>query len=177
MKGTILPEPKLREGMSLKRAIEKRETSREFCGKQVGAQTLSNILYVAYGISHGRHTIPTARNMENLLVFVVKADGAWAYDPRNNSLEKVPGSEAAADIFRTQPFMDKCGVSVVFAGSDKTYSAMHAGSAYQNIGLYCASEGMSCVVRGMFEREDARKILRLPEDCFVIISVAVGYSE
>ena len=57
--------------------IGERKTIREFKAQNVDDQTLSEILWVAFGISHdGKRTIPTAMNQQNLKVYVVRNDGA-----------------------------------------------------------------------------------------------------
>lgn len=52
---------------------------------------------------------------------------------------------------------------------------MHAGSAYQNVGLYCADKGLNNVVRGYFEKADLEKELKLNENQWIVVSQAVGW--
>lgn len=115
---------------------QKEKRIREFKAQNVDDQTLSEILWVAFGISHdGKRTIPTAMNQQNLKVYVVKNDGAWLYDAAENSLTQVT-AENLQPLFATQDFMKDVPVNLVYVGSDEKYSPMHAGSAYQNVGLY-----------------------------------------
>lgn len=65
---------------------------------------------------------------------------------------------------------------MIYTGSkDEDYPAMHAGSAYQNVGLYAASRGLGAVVRGYFDKEAVAKALNLPNSEAVIISQAIGW--
>ena len=65
---------------------------------------------------------------------------------------------------------------LIYTGSkDEDYPAMHAGSAYQNVGLYAASRGLGAVVRGYFDKEAVAKALNLPNSEAVIISQATGW--
>lgn len=85
-----LPAPVVAGGKPLMETIGERKTIREFKAQNVDDQTLSEILWVAFGISHdGKRTIPTAMNQQNLKVYVVRNDGAWLYDAAENSLTQV----------------------------------------------------------------------------------------
>ena len=79
------------------------------------------------------------------------------------------------NIFATQDFVEKAPLTLLYTGSDSKNSPMHAGSAYQNVGLYCTSKGLNNVVRGYFDYEEVQKELNLPEDEKVIISQTIGW--
>lgn len=101
-------------------------------------KTLSEILWSAWGISHnGKRTIPTAKNEQNLKVYVIRSDGAWLYDAKDNALLRV-SDKNLMPYFNQQNFMKAVPVNLLYTGSDAKYSPMHAGSAYQNVGLYAA---------------------------------------
>lgn len=166
-----LPAPVVTGGKPLMETIGERKTIREFKAQNVDDQTLSEILWVAFGISHdGKRTIPTAMNQQNLKVYVVRNDGAWLYDAAENSLTQVT-AENLQPLFATQDFMKDVPVNLVYVGSDEKYSPMHAGSAYQNVGLYAASKGMHSVVRGYF----VTKALNLENGERAIVSQAIGW--
>lgn len=153
----------------------RKKTIREFKAQNVDDQTLSEILWVAFGISHdGKRTIPTAMNQQNLKVYVVRNDGAWLYDAAENSLTQVT-AENLQPLFATQDFMKDVPVNLVYVGSDEKYSPMHAGSAYQNVGLYAASKGMHSVVRGYFDNDRVTKALNLENGERAIVSQAIGW--
>ena len=100
-----LPAPVVAGGKPLMETIGERKTIREFKAQNVDDQTLSEILWVAFGISHdGKRTIPTAMNQQNLKVYVVRNDGAWLYDAAENSLTQVT-AENLQPLFATQDFM------------------------------------------------------------------------
>lgn len=169
-----LPAPVVAGGKPLMETIGERKTIREFKAQNVDDQTLSEILWVAFGISHdGKRTIPTAMNQQNLKVYVVRNDGAWLYDAAENSLTQVT-AENLQPLFATQDFMKDVPVNLVYVGSDEKYSPMHAGSAYQNVGLYAASKGMHSVVRGYFDNDRVTKALNLENGERAIVSQAIG---
>ena len=82
-----LPAPDKKGGKPLMQTLTERQTKRNFTKKALSNQEISNILYAAYGINRpgtGKHTIPTAINMRNLVLYVTSADGTFRYDAKNN---------------------------------------------------------------------------------------------
>ena len=55
------------------------------------------------------------------------------------------------------------------------YSAADTGFISQNVYLYCASEGLATVVRGLVDRPVLAKAMRLRPDQRVIFAQSVGY--
>ena len=175
-----LPTPQIDNSITLYQALKDRHSVRSYSNKSLDNQTLSNILWVAYGANRedGRRTIPTARNLKDLSVYITDAKGTYLYDGEANTLEKVL-DKSLLDMFQSQPFMANVPVVLIFTGSkaDNDYAIMHAGSAYQNVELYAATNNLGCVVRALFDKEAVAKALGLPEDQRVIVSQAIGYEE
>lgn len=170
-----LPAPNIKGGKPLMQAMQERKSIKEFNGKAIDDQTLSEILWSAWGITHdGKRTIPTAKNLQNLKVYVTQADGTWLYDAKDNALILVT-KEDLRPLFDQQEYMKMVPVNLTYVGSDEKYSPMHAGSAYQNVGLYAASKEMHSVVRGYFDSVGMKKALKLESDEFAIISQAIGW--
>lgn len=169
-----LPAPQTSGGVSLMEAVQKRHSAREFSAEKIDDQTLSDILYVAWGISHdGKRTIPTSMNKQNLAVYAVMPDGAWLYDAAGNRLLQIT-SDDLRPLFDRQDYMKDAQLTLVFTGTDPRNSPLHAGAAYQNVGLYAASRGLNNVVRGWFDRDGVAKALNLKPD-EVIISQTLGW--
>ena len=83
-----LPAPDKKGGKPLMQALTLRETNRNFTQAPISKQDTSNILYAAYGINRAKadkHTIPTAINMKNLVLYVTSKDGTFRYDPKANN--------------------------------------------------------------------------------------------
>ena len=155
-------------------AVSRRHSAREYSAKAVDEQTLSDILYAAWGISHdGKHTVPTSMNKQNLNVYVIRADGVWLYLAPEHQLRQVK-KEDIRPLFQTQDYMKEAPLILLYTGSDAANSPLHAGSAYQNVGLYAASRGLNNVVRGYFDRAAVASALGLDEK-EVIISQTVGW--
>lgn len=171
-----LPKPELTGGVPLMEAITNRKTVREFSAKKIDEQDLSNILFAAWGFSHdGKRTIPTARNKQDMGLYAFVNERIWRYDAAEHKLEKV-SDENIVDALATQDFVKEAPLTLIFTGPDDSnnYTAMHAGSAYQNVGLYCASRGLNNVVRGWFDHDAVAKALGLkPEE--VVITQTIGW--
>ncbi|MFC1453335.1 nitroreductase family protein [Verrucomicrobiota bacterium] len=56
------------------------------------------------------------------------------------------------------------------------YINADTGFISQNVYLFCASEGLVTVVRGLLDREALAKALNLPEQRKVVLAQTVGYA-
>ena len=85
-----------------------------------------------------------------------------------------------------QPFVKDAPVNLVFAADysrmgsaseeDKDfYSATDTGFISQNVYLFCASEGLATVVRGLIDREALAEKMGLRSDQRIILAQTVGY--
>lgn len=173
-----LPEPQKNIGAPLMKALSERKTTREFSVRKISDQDLSNLLWAAVGINrpNGKLTIPTARDARDLSVYVIKQGGAYRYNSEKNALELV---NPASLIYTaaSQGFVKNADMLLVYVSNNENqnYGAMHAGSAYQNVGLYAASAGMSNVVLGMIDRNVLRKELHINDNEYVVIAQALGW--
>ncbi len=167
-----LPQPDKAGGIPLMEAISKRQSVREFSAKEIDEQTLSDILYAAWGISHdGKRTIPTALNKQDLRVLAFYKNAVWEYDGANLTLLN------KADItpyLALQDYVKDAPLTLIYVGSDAQYSPMNAAAAYQNVGLYCASRGLNNVVRGYINRAEIAQTLNLSAD-EIIVSQTIGW--
>ena len=175
-----LPEPQIDKSLTLYDALKNRHSVRFYEKQKIDPQTLSNILWVAYGVNRddGRRTIPTARNSKDLAVYVANTNGVWLYKADTNELQQIT-AENIMNAFGSQSFMKDVPVVLIYTGSDKehNFSVMHAGSAYQNVELYAGATKLGCVVRAMFDKETVAKALQLPAGQRVIVTQAVGYEK
>ena len=175
LKPQKLPQPIITGGQPLMETLAARKSERTFSKKDIDTQTLSEILWSAWGISHDeKRTIPTSMNKQNLKVYVLKADGVWLYNAEINSLEPITDKDMR-HLFATQDFVKEAPLTLLYTGTDSKNSPLHAGSAYQNVGLYCASKGLNNVVRGYFDYEQVEKALNLALEEKVIISQTIGW--
>ena len=87
LKAIQLPKPDLAGGMPLMQALSARKTTRAFLDKPLPLQTLSDLLWAAFGVNRGQdvkpgmgRTAPSARNTQDIQLDVVLADGVYLYD-------------------------------------------------------------------------------------------------
>ncbi len=139
-----LPAPSKDNAAPLMKALAERKSTRSFDTAPISNQDLSNILWAAYGINRddGKRTIPTARNKQNVSVYVYMKGHIWIYDAEGNALHKL----LATDLSKTA----KGPLMLIYTaeGDAKSdaYGNMHTGSMYQNVGLYCAVANLGNVV-------------------------------
>ena len=161
--------------MGVLKIIDSRASTREFSSREIDDKTMGEILWAAFGKnSRGKRTIPTAKNSQNLKVYAIRAEGAFLYDGEKQV--KVSDSDLRP-LFASQSYVMTAPLTLLFAGSDKQFSAMHAGSAYQNVALYCAERGLGNVVRAYFDKEAIEKALGFSKDEFAIISQTIGWGK
>ena len=173
-----LPQPDLNQSSpTLMQLLNNRQSMRSFAtDKMIDNQTLSEILWVANGMKeNGKRTIPTARNQQNLKVFLLQTDGIWYYNAQDNQLEKISDENAIAAAGSAQPYSMEAPVHLIYTSSDAKWGKEHAGSAYQDVYLYATAKGLATVIRGMVDEEALHKALKLDDEEFVIAHQPVGY--
>jgi nitroreductase len=144
-------------------------------------ETLSSLLWAGFGVNRddGRRTAPTARNNQDITIYLLTPKGAFMYDAKANTL--VTRSETDHRDAAVPQAWGKNAPLVLFlaqnvgAGEPNLWGGMHAGSIYQNVSLFCASEGLGDVVVGTFNAEAAKKAFNLPDTQRIIIGQIIGY--
>ncbi len=173
-----LPQPDMRGTKPLMQCLQKRKSVRQFGRRAVSEQILADMLWAAVGINrqNGKRTIPTALNSQDLIVYVIKYDGAWQYDAKGHKLIKVSDKDLRS-LLATQDYAKEAALDLVYVSTsdEALIGAMHAGSAYQNVGLYCACKGLNNVVRGYFDKDDLAKALNLCENQKIMVTQAIGW--
>lgn len=171
-----LPAPQTTGGMPLMEALNERRSERSFSDRDLDPQTTSDLLWAAFGINRpgdGKRTAPTASNKQNIYIYVLRPDGAWMYDAKTNSLKQVVKDDLRYMLLqssaRNAPF------TLLYVAQDDANARMHAGSLYQNVGLYCASAGLNNTVRMSIDARSLGQALKLTDGNEVLISQSVGY--
>ena len=184
----VLPSPRKQGGRPLLEMLARRRSSREFAPREVEAQLLSDLLWAAFGINRpdGRRTAPSTRNWQEIDIYVVMSRGGYLYDPRRCQLETVLNEDIRA-LTGSQDFVATAPLNLIYVAdlartdsSDRTeqrfYTGIDAGLIVQNVYLFCASEGLETVVRGLLDRKALAKKLTLRPEQRVIVAQTVGYS-
>lgn len=173
-----LPQPDISGGKPLMAVLQNRRSEKNFSDKAIDKQILSEILWSAWGFNRkdGKRTVPTSMNTQNMRVYAIMADGAWIYDASKNKLNQV-NKEDLRPLFVQQAYAENAPLFLLYTSNgsgEAITSAMHAGSMYQNVGLYSASKGLNNVVRGYFDKASVAKALNINEED-IIISQVVGW--
>ena len=157
-------------------ALKARQSARTFAPDALAPQVLSNLLWATNGVNRpdGRRTAPSARNWQEIDVYVVMTAGAYVYDAGAHSLKPVAAGDHRAKT-GTQAYVNTAPVNLVYvADFAKTgqspaeerdlFTPADAGFIAQNAYLFCASEGLAVVVRGLIDRPALAKALNLRPD-------------
>ncbi len=185
---SLLP-PDTAGGMPLMQALHQRHSSRTFADHPLTAQQLSNVLWAAFGINRpdGRRTAPSARNWQEIDVYVFLASGVYLYHPRTHSLQQIDSADHRAET-GTQDFAQRASVNLVYVADLARVSGRSGdevdlfigadcGFIAQNVYLYGTSEGLSVVVRGLLNRERVAKLLGLRANQRVLLSQSIGHAK
>jgi len=188
IKLVLLPAPKLDGGRPLMQVLKDRSSSRSFSVEKLSPQTLSNLLWAAFGINRpdsGKRTAPSAVNWQEIDIYVATADGLYLYDAKSQSLKLIL-SDDIRFLTGRQDFVKEAPVNLIYVADlsrmgtaskeDKElYSAADTGFISQNVYLYCASERLATVVRGSIDRQALAKAMKLRPDQKIILAQSVGY--
>ena len=186
IKPVQLPPPQTKGGRPLMQVLSDRKSTREFGPGTLSPQTLSNLLWAAFGINRpdGRRTAPSAMNWQEVNIYVATPEGMYIYDAKDNALNPVLSGDFRAAT-GTQSFVKDAAVNLVYvsdlsktddasSSEAEVYSAADVGFIAQNVYLYCASEGLATVVRGSIDKPALAKTLNLQANQKIILAQSVG---
>lgn len=186
-----LPKPQTEMGKPLMQCLSLRQSRRNFDTKDLPLQEIANILWAANGINRpesGKRTSPSARNWQEIDVYVVLERGAFIYDATKNELSPVAPGDLRA-LCGVQEFVKSAPVNLVYVSNfdriksnddEETklmWTSAAAGFCVQNVYLYCASQNFACVVRGLVDKAKLANALRLNPNQKIILTQTVGYSK
>ena len=182
-----LPKPRMEGGMPLMEALKNRKTSREFSPATLPPQILADLLWAGFGINRpeiAHRTAPSAMNSQEMDIYVATADGIYVYDAAGNRLVPVAAGDIRARTGK-QEYAKVAPVALLFVADltrltkakpeDKEhYAAIDTGFIGQNIYLYCASAGLSCVVHEL-DRSGLPEALKLKPEQKIVIAQSIGF--
>ena len=183
-----LPNPQKEGGKPLMSALNERMSMRTFSGEKLPMQTLSNLLWAAFGINRpdGRRTAPSAKNWQETDIYVATADGVYLYDAKKNALDTIATKDIRT-MTGAQTYVKDAPVVLIYVSD---YSKVNAGELdkqilvgadtgfiSENVYLFCASEGLATVVRANIDRDALAKELKLRPEQKIILAQSVGYPQ
>jgi nitroreductase len=182
-----LPAPVISGGKPLMQALKDRASAREFSPDKLPMQTLSNLLWAAWGINRpdGRRTAPSASNKQEIEIYVTLPEGAFVWDAKANTLNPVAAGDLRAAT-GTQPFPATAPVNLVYVADMAKAGRPSAdpqqmlnigadvGFISENVYLFCASAGLATVVRASVPKETLAKALKLRDTQVIVLAQTVG---
>jgi SagB-type dehydrogenase family enzyme len=183
-----LLKPQTDGGRPLMQVLKDRRSTRAFSFEKLPMQVLSNMLWAAFGVNRpysGKRTAPSAKNRQEIDIYVATSDGLYLYDAKAHLLKLALAKDIRAMTGR-QGYVADAAVNLVYVAdfsrmgerpeAEKIfYSAANTGFISQNVYLYCASEGLATVVRGLIDRPVLAKVMGLRSDQRITLAQSVGY--
>lgn len=187
-----LPSPQTsRKTLMVSEALSTRHSVRQYSSEELSLQDLSDLCWAAVGINRrdGRLTSPTARNKQEIRLYVFNKENVYEYVAAENTLKfRVAGDHRkllAEGAGFSQKFVYDAPVTLVMVidfakfGSKgehaRTVSCVDAGIVSENINLFCQAAGFVTVPRAMMDADGIRALLGLSDDYWPVMNNPVGH--
>jgi nitroreductase len=186
LKPIELVAPDKTRGLPVMQALSARASVRDWSSKPLTMQDLSDLVWAANGVNRpdGRRTAPSARNSQDVDVYVLMQDGAYVYNAAKNLLEHVVAGDYRELAGKTDAPVTLVLISDIsrFPGNDDAGKSdmanIDGGIVSQNISLFCAGVGLKTRPRASFPALDKlREVLKLSASQRVILNHPVGYAK
>jgi nitroreductase len=182
-----LLKPQTATGNAMLKVLEKRRSSREFAPDPLPVAVLSSLLWAAFGINRpdGKRTAPSARNRQEIDIYVAAPEGLYLYDAKANVLQPILAGDIRG-LTGTQGYVKQAAVNLVYVADTAKMGEMTAetralwmgadtGCIAENVYLYCAAEGLATVVRASIDRPALAKAMKLRPEQEITLAQSVGY--
>lgn len=172
-------------------ALNERQSTRSFTKDDLTQQQLSDLLWAAWGINRPeekKRTAPSARNFQEIDVYVALPGGLYLYVAESNMLKQINNKDLRK-LTGTQDFVAEAPVNLIYVAdmgklgkkegdvikeSDLLSPYANTGFIAQNVYLYCASENLGCVIRGMVPKDTLAPEMGIRSNQVIILSQTVG---
>ncbi|MDR2414791.1 MAG: SagB/ThcOx family dehydrogenase [Odoribacteraceae bacterium] len=188
LKEIKLNDPDKTRGSSVMKALSDRASSREMDARELSLQDLSDLLWAAYGVNRpdGRRTAPTAKNDQDIDLYVSLPAGTYLYDARANLLKPVVSGDLRPVLAAGQEFVKRAPVVILIVSDysrfrmndvdrSRLWGAMDGGIVSQNINIFCAAVGLATVPRAYMDQVKLKEILGLSDTQMPVLNNPVGY--
>ncbi len=187
-----LPVPFTREGITVKEALDRRRSSRQFADAALTEKQLSALLWAANGINRpesGKRVNPAPMGIYNIDVYAVMAGGIYKYDPAAHALTQVSPVDFRPQITDRQAFVHTAPLTLFYVSNpvpprdpsrpvnkerQHANNCLVAGTMLQSVALVAVDEGLGTCVRGSVDKEAFAKAAGLSPEQVVLISQTVG---
>jgi SagB-type dehydrogenase family enzyme len=186
----VLPAAQTTGGLPLLKALQQRQSQREFKPDALAPQQLSDLLWAAAGINraeHGGRTAPSALNAQEVDLYLALPQGLYRYEPLRHVLLLIKADDVRR-VTGYQDFVDSAPLDLVYvadhsrmklvpAAARESYASVAAGAMAQNVYLWCASAGLATVVRAWFDRNALGRAMGLGPDQQILLTQTVGWAK
>jgi nitroreductase len=183
-----LPKPRTDSGVPLMQALARRATSRDIAADPLPAQTISDLLWAAWGINRPeskKRTAPSAMNWQEIDLYVIMENGIYLYGPAAHVLKPVAAGDFRA-LAGKQEYVKNAPLTLVFVADpgrmsrapvEKQEIFAWTDSAFisQNVYLFCASAGLATGVRASLDAPALAKAMKLPAGQIITMAQPVGF--
>lgn len=193
-----LPAPEKDGGLSVMAALWERKTIRTISSRPLPPQTLSNLLWAAFGVNRdqmpdGRpgRTAASATNAQEIDLYVALPGGVYLYEAVPHRLAPVAAGDFRASA--GQDGVDKAPVNLFFVAdptrfkrkgpagagatdAEKSFYNVDTGLIAQNVHLFAASQGLAAWFHTC-DQEKTPELFRLRPEQRVLFAQSVGYPE
>ena len=200
LKTITLAKPQTDGGKSVLAALKERRTNRNISAEKLPPQTLSNLLWAAFGVNREKgqgpfrsmgRTAASASNSQEIDLYVALPEGVYLYEAIPHRLKPIvagdfrrrSGRRAAArapvnifyvvDIakYKKAPFQEP---GLKDPEIQKSYYYIATGLIAQNVYLFAASQGLAAHFHNCDKRNTPNEFKLRPEQR-VLFSQTVGY--
>ncbi len=183
-----LPAATMTGGRPLMEVLRDRKSTRELATDPIGREQLANLLWAGFGVNRpetGQRTAPCTMNLRMIDIYLATTEGVFRYDAENHRLvvisrQDVRSSTGGQDYVKSAPVAliyvaDRAKMEKVAESDHTFYAAADAGLIGQNVYLFCASEGLGCVIHMPGDRDALTKSLQLRPDQQIVLVHTVGH--
>jgi hypothetical protein len=186
-----LPTPQTEGGKPLMQALKARQSTRGGFGpmEKLSLQTISNLLWAADGVNRppNHRTAPSAVDWQNVHIYLTTPDGLFLYLPEAHQLQVISKKDVRG-IAGMQDFVPTAPLNLIYiADMSKTktmkwqgedvgvpWTFAGVGTIAQNVYLFCASEGLACILRAMVDPKAVAAEIKLGPDDKLILAQTIA---
>ena len=183
-----LPAPEKEGGMTLRETLSKRRSVRSYLSDPIPLQTLSNLLWGAWGFSNSnctRRTAPSSHNRQETELYIFLPTGVYIYDAAACCLKQIMEEDLRAATCQ-QEYAEKAPLQIALVSDTRKITGKtpqgvieavyaNAGFICQNIYLAATAEGLATVARAMVDKPALAALLHLDPAQIISLVCTAGY--
>jgi nitroreductase len=165
--------------------LKNRKSCRNFSDQSLSTKIIAELLWAASGSVRPlkkMYTIPSAKNVHNIFIYLAMANGNYFYDRDQHQLQFL-FAEDIRKFTGEQDFVQTAPLNLIFVANPigeldhkiPFYEYEEVGHISQNIYLYCAYKNLATVVRGLIDSKSIANKLKLGHGQRVIMAQSVGH--